>query len=112
MLTHPTVDKLHQLRCPAMAKALAEQLGSPETAALSFEERLGLIVDRELTERHSRQLTNRLRRARLRHCACIEDIDFRQPRGLDRDLVLSLADGRWVRDRLNVLVTGPADPGS
>ena len=128
MLTHPTVDKLHQLRCPAMAKALAEQnasghrrprterhsrtsLRSPETAALSFEERLGLIVDRELTERHSRQLTNRLRRARLRHCACIEDIDFRQPRGLDRDLVLSLADGRWVRDRLNVLVTGPAGVG-
>ena len=111
MLTHPTVDKLHQLRCPAMAKALAEQLRSPEVAALSFEERLGLIVDRELTERHSRQLTNRLRRARLRHCACIEDIDFRQPRGLDRDLVLSLADGRWVRDRLNVLVTGPAGVG-
>ena len=67
MLTHPTVDKLHQLRCAGMAKALAEQLGSPEIAALSFEERLGLIVDRELTERHSRQLTNRLRRARLRH---------------------------------------------
>ena len=111
MLTHPTVDKLHQLRCAAMAKALAEQLGSPEIAALSFEERLGLIVDRELTERHSRQLTNRLRRARLRHPACIEDIDFRQPRGLDRDLVLSLADGRWIRDRLNVLITGPAGVG-
>ena len=80
MLTHPTVDKLHQLRCAGMAKALAEQLGSPEVEALSFEERLGLIVDRELTERASRQLTNRLRRARLRHPACIEDIDFRQPR--------------------------------
>ena len=90
MLTHPTVDKLHQLRCAGMAKALAEQLGSSEVTALSFEERLGLIVDRELTERHSRQLTNRLRRARLRHAACIEDIDFRQPRGLDRDLVLAV----------------------
>ena len=111
MLTHPTVDKLHQLRCVAMAKALAEQLGSSEIEALSFEERLGLIVDRELTERASRQLTNRLRRARLRHAACIEDIDFRQPRGLDRDLVLSLADGRWVRDHLNVLITGPAGVG-
>ena len=50
MLTHPTVDKLHQLRCAGMAKALAEQLGSPEIDALAFEERLGLIVDRELTE--------------------------------------------------------------
>ena len=111
MLTHPTVDKLHQLRCTAMATALAEQLGSPQVEALSFEERLGLLVDRELTERHSRQLTNRLRRARLRHAACVEDIDFRQPRGLDKDLVLSLADGRWVRDHLNVLVTGPAGVG-
>ena len=78
MLTHPTVDKLHQLRCTGMATALAEQLGSPNVEALSFEERLGLIVDRELTERSSRQLTNRLRRAaRLRHPACMEDIDFR-----------------------------------
>ena len=111
MLTHPTVDKLHTLRCTAMATALAEQLGSPQVQALSFEERLGLLVDRELTERHSRQLTNRLRRARLRHAACVEDIDFRQPRGLDRDLVLSLADGRWIRDHLNLLVTGPAGVG-
>ncbi len=68
MLTHPTVDKLHQLRCTGMAKALAEQLGSCEVEHLSFEERLGLLTDRELTERHSRQLTNRLRRAKLRAC--------------------------------------------
>ena len=111
MLPHPTVDKLHQLRCAGMAKAVAEQLGSPEVEALTFEERLGLIVDRELTERASRQLSNRLRRARLRHAACMEDIDFRQPRGLDRDLVLSLADGRWVREHLNCLITGPAGVG-
>ena len=111
MLTHPTIDKLHQLRCAGMAKALAEQLHSPEVEALSFEERLGLLVDRELTERSSRQLTNRLRRAKLRHAACIEDIDFRQPRGLDKDLVLSLADGRWIREHLNLLITGPAGIG-
>ena len=111
MLTHPTIDKLHQLRCAGMAKALAEQLGSPEIETLSFEERLGLLADRELTERASRQLTNRLRRAKLRHAACVEDIDFRQPRGLDKDLVLSLADGRWIRDRLNLLITGPAGIG-
>ena len=111
MLTHPTIDKLHQLRCAGMAKALAEQLHSPEVEALSFEERLGLLVDRELTERSSRQLTNRLRRAKLRHAACIEDIDFRQPRGLDKDLLLSLADGRWTREHLNLLITGPAGIG-
>ena len=111
MLTHPTVDKLHELRCTGMAKALAEQLASPEVDALSFEERFGLLVDRELTERYSRQLTNRLRRARLKHDACIEDIDFRHRRGLDKDLVLSLADGRWVREHLNVLITGPTGVG-
>ena len=111
MLTHPTVDKLHPLRCAGMAKALAEQFASHEVRNLTFEERLGLLVDRELTERHSRQLTNRLRRAKLRHAACIEDIDFRQPRGLDKALVLSLADGRWVREHLNVLITGPAGIG-
>ena len=111
MLTHPTVEKLHELRCPAMAKALVEQLASTEVQNLSFEERLGLLVDREITERHSRQFTNRLRRAKLRHAACIEDIDFRQPRGLDKDLVLSLADGRWIREHLNCLITGPAGVG-
>ena len=111
MLTHPTVDKLHELRCTGMAKAMAEQLASPQVQNLSFEERLGLLVDRELTERHSRQLTNRLRRARLRHDACIEDIDFRAPRGLDKDLVLSLADGRWVREHLSILIIGPAGIG-
>ena len=111
MLTHPTVEKLHELRCPAMAKALVEQLASTEVQNLSFEERLGLLVDREITERHSRQLTNRLRRAKLRHAACIEDIDFRQPRGLDKDLILSLADGRWIREHLNCLITGPAGVG-
>ena len=111
MLTHPTVDKLHELRCTGMAKAMAEQLASPQVQNLSFEERLGLLVDRELTERHSRQLTNRLRRARLRHDACIEDIDFRAPRGLNKDLVLSLADGRWVREHLSILIIGPAGIG-
>ena len=99
------------IRCTSMATALTEQLGAPQIGALSFEERLGLLVDRELIERHSCQLTNRLRRARLRHAACVEDIDFRQPRGLDKALVLSLADGRWIRDRLNSLITGPAGVG-
>ena len=111
MLTHPTVDKLQQLRCAGMAKALAEQLDSTELDALSFEERLGLLVDRELTERHSRQLTNRLRRARLKHDACVEDVDFRHRRGLDKPLVLSLADERWVREHLNVLICGPTGVG-
>ncbi len=94
-----------------LAKALTQQLDSPEVDALSFEECLGLLVDHELTQRHSRQLTNRLRRAKLKHDACIEDIDFRHRRGLDKQLVLSLADGRWVREHLNVLICGPTGVG-
>ena len=81
MLTRPTVDKLQQLRCAGMAKALAEQLDSSDVGALSFEERL--LIDREIAERHSRQLTDRPRRARLKHDVCIEDVDFRHRRGLD-----------------------------
>ena len=98
MLTHPTIDKLHQLRCAGMAAALAEQLHSPQYEALSFEERLGLLADRELTLRDDRRMTSRLRRAKLRHPnACIEDIDFRHPRRLDKALIRSLASARWLR---------------
>ena len=111
MLTHPTLDKLQAMKFFGMARAFAEQLDSADIDALEFETRLALLVDREWTERHSRQLTNRLRRAKLRHSACIEDIDYRHRRGLDKALIASLASCRWVRDRLNVLITGPSGVG-
>ena len=112
MLTHPTIDKLHQLKCLGMAAALTEQFQSTACDALSFDERFGLLVDREITMRDDRRMTNRLRRAKLRHPnACIEDIDFRHPRGLDKSLILSLACGRWLREHLNVLITGPCGVG-
>ena len=77
MVTRPSVNKIHELRCAGMGMALTEQLGSPEIEHLSFGERLALLVDRALTEQPtSRQPTNRLRRARLKHEACIEDINF------------------------------------
>ena len=95
-----------------MAAALTEQLHSPECEALSFEERLGLLADRELTLRDDRRMTSRLRRAKLRHPnACIEDIDFRHPRRLDKALIRSLASARWLRERLNILITGPTGVG-
>ena len=81
MLTHPTLDKLQTLRLTGMYQALVEQLQMPDIAALTFEERLGLLVDRESTERENRRLTTRLRQAKLRQTACIEDIDYRHPRG-------------------------------
>ena len=111
MLNHPTYERLTQLRLTGMAKALAEQAQTPEVQALSFEERLGLLVDREATERHNRQTGSRLRRARLKQAAVAEDIDYRHPRGLDRALFRRLLAGDWVRGHQNVLLTGPTGVG-
>ncbi len=91
MLNHPTLDKLLALKLTGMAKALSEQMALPESQALTFEERLGLLVDRELTARSDRRLTTRLRQAKLRLSASLEDIDYRHPRGLDKALLLRLA---------------------
>ena len=111
MLNQPTLTKMHAMKLSAMAEALEHQLGSREHLQLTFEDRLGLLVDAEWGLREERKLTRRLQRARLRHVASIEDVDFRAPRGLDRQLVLSLAQCGWVRDGLNLLITGPTGTG-
>jgi len=111
MLHHPTLDKLQQLRLSGMHKALREQLDLPAIEELSFEERLGLLADRELTEREDRRLQTRLRQAKLRQNACLEDLDYRAPRGLDKALITQLATGQWVRDGLNVILLGPTGVG-
>ena len=111
MLNHPTLDKLLALRLTGMAKALSEQMALPESQALTFEERLGLLVDHELTARSDRRLTTRLRQAKLRLSASLEDIDYRHPRGLDKALVLRLASCQWIHDRHQVLITGPTGSG-
>jgi DNA replication protein DnaC len=111
MLKHPTLDKLQSLKFTGMAAALADQMDMPDIDELGFEERLGLLVDREITERDNRRLTNRLRKARLRHQALLEDIDYQTPRGLDRGLIQSLASCQWVKEHLNVLITGPTGVG-
>ena len=111
MLNHPTLDKLQDLRFTGMVKALTEQMALPDIEELSFEERLGLLVDREVTEREDRRLTTRLRQAKLKQNACIEDIDFKQSRGLDKSLILDLAQCQWIRKHLNLLITGPTGVG-
>ena len=111
MLNHPTYERLAQLRLTGMARALAEQAQTPEMLALTFEERLGLLVDREVTERHNRQTSSRLRRARLKQTAVAEDIDYRHPRGLDRTLFRRLLTGDWVRGHQSILITGPTGVG-
>jgi len=111
MLNHPTLDKLQALRFTGMAKALTEQISLPDIDSLSFEERLGLLVDREVTEREDRRLISRLRQAKLKQSACIEDIDFKHSRGLDKSLMLDLAQCRWIKNHLNILIMGPTGVG-
>ncbi|WP_166262170.1 IS21-like element ISSpu5 family helper ATPase IstB [Marinobacter salicampi] len=111
MLKHPTLDKLHALKLTGMAAALADQSATPDIHELSFEERLGLLVDREMTERDNRRMSSRLRRAKLRHTAILEDIDYRNSRGLDKGLIQSLAGCQWVKEHLNILITGPTGVG-
>ena len=111
MLNHPTLERLHALQLRGMARAFEEQMQMPDLGELSFAERLGLLVDREAADRESRRLARRLKEARLRLEAAVEDLDFRIPRGLDKRLVLSLASCGWIDQHLNVLITGPTGVG-
>jgi DNA replication protein DnaC len=111
MLTSPTLEKLRALGLTGMARALAEQLERADYQALTFEERLGLLVDREAQDRDNRRLERNLKAAKLRSDACVEEIDFRHPRGLDRGQVLSLAAASWVTAHQNVLIVGPTGSG-
>lgn len=111
MLTQPLLDKLTQLRLLAFRAALEEQLHNPQYADLPFEDRLGLLVDRECTHRDNNRLQRRLKAARLPLPATIEDLDLSPSRGLDRRLVLQLAQGEWIRQHLNILVLGPTGVG-
>lgn len=111
MLTHPTLEKLHQLRLRGMAKAFQEQMEQPEVDGLSFTDRLALLIDREVTERENWHLKIRLRNAKLKQNACVEDIDYRSPRGLDKALMMRLAGCDWIRHQDNVLIVGPTGTG-
>src|SRR5262245_25270845 len=99
MLPHPMLEKLEALRLYGMLRALNDQIRTPECQSLSFEERLGLLVDREMADRQSRELAMRLKRARLRQAASPEDVDFRHPRGLDRAQFMALCSCQWIQDR-------------
>ncbi len=111
MLNQETLEKLRRMRLGAMADALVAQEASPESHELSFEERLGLAVDREWTARRDRRLARLLKQAHLRLTAAPEDIDYRTPRGIDRPLLRQLLGGDWLRDGRNILLTGPTGVG-
>ena len=111
MLAHPTHERLIALGLAGMAKAFEEQRAAPDLAALSFEERVGIMADREAAERDTKRMTARLKFAALRQDACVEDIDLRTPRGLDRALLARLVAGDWIDRHQNCLVTGPCGVG-
>src|SRR6267142_3855445 len=105
------LDQLAKLGLSGMAQAFAELEASGEGATLTHAEWLGLLVDREITHRRDKRLTARLRYARLRHQAVVEDIDYRAPRGLDRALFHKLAAGEWIDAHDNLILFGPTGVG-
>src|SRR3954453_5794189 len=111
MLMNQTLDKLDALGLFGMALGLRDQLEQSQYLSLSFDERFGLLVDREAEARDSRRLALRLKAAKLRQEASVEDIDFRSPRGLDKTVILNLAQAGWVGPHQNVLISGPTGAG-
>ncbi len=111
MLAHPAQERLLALGLTGMAKALEQQRRQPDIAALGFEDRLALLIERETTERESKRLVARLRFAALRQEAVVEDVDLHAPRGLDRALFQKLAAGDWIDRKQNLLIIGPTGVG-
>jgi DNA replication protein DnaC len=106
-----TIEKLHTLHLDAMADAFREQLDQPKLMALPFEERFALLVDRQHAAALNAALAQRLRRAGMRQDACLENLDLRTPRGLDRSTMQTLATGQWIRQHLNILLSGKTGIG-
>ncbi|MGB8517265.1 MAG: IS21-like element helper ATPase IstB [Gallionella sp.] len=111
MMTNDTIRKLNEMKLFGMVKGLEEQVASANVMQLSFEERIGLLVDQEATYRDNRRLTSLLRNAKLRETACVEDIDYRAGRGLDRSEIASLSLCDWINNGINLIITGPTGGG-
>jgi DNA replication protein DnaC len=112
MLNQQTIERLHLMRMRGMAEAFTQQQEEPQTMQLSFEERFGLLVDRQWNWRQNRVLERRLRDARLQGPACMEDIDYRAARGLDKQVVRSLIQNSdWVRRQQHIFLVGPTGIG-
>jgi hypothetical protein len=110
MLNQPTLEKLNAMKLNGMAAAFREQMETAEASQLSFEERFGLLVDRQWDWKQNRALIRRLQLAKFKERGVVEDIDYQHPRGLDRKLIRTLATSDWVRQHQNLLFIGPTDP--
>ena len=111
MLISPTVTAMESIGLSYMATAYQEQMEMPSVGDLSFDERLGLLLDREVYGRANRRLEMQLRKAKLRENATIEDLDVHAHRNLDRSLILSLASAQWVDSHQNIIIVGPTGVG-
>jgi DNA replication protein DnaC len=112
MMTHQTLDQLKSLKLDGMARAFEEQLTLPAAAELAFEQRFGLLLEREIAWRDSRRLERLLKNAKLKHTnACLEDVDYRASRGIDKRLIATLASCDWVRRGQNLLLSGATGVG-
>ena len=111
MMHQQTLDKLHALRWFGLAEAWRKQMENPELAALSFDERFSLLVDQHWSWKENQALTRRLKKSKLDSEPCVEDIDFRHPRGLDRSLMRTLSSSQWVAQHLAILFSGPTGIG-
>lgn len=111
MLLHPVIENLKRLNLHTMAQVLKDQQSQSLEGELTFEERLGLLVDMEMTARDNRRLMARLKKAKLKQDACVEDIDLTTPRGLDKGLLEALSLCQWVKTHHNILITGPCGTG-
>jgi DNA replication protein DnaC len=111
MLIEPLIQQLTELRLRGMAASLEQQLASPDVGRQSFENRLGLMLQQELIERGNARLAQRLRWAKLPVPACLEDLDTRSARGIDPGQLSQLTDLGWLREHLNLLITGPTGVG-
>jgi len=111
VLKHPTLDQLHTLGLYGMAKAFADLAAADQTKDIAHADWLALLLDRETSWRRDKRLMARLRAAKLRQQASVEDVDYRAARGLDRALFLKLSGGNFIRERRNLLITGPCGVG-
>jgi len=111
MLNEQTLEKLHAMRLTGMADAFKDQMMQPDMNDLSFEERFGFLVDQHWTWKENRRLKTLLRNAKLKDNACIEDIDYKSPRGINKSLILSLSGCDWIKNAQNIIITGSTGVG-